>query len=428
MPRFLHLADVHLGFDRYDSKERTQDFFYAFNDALEKYALEAKVDFVLIAGDLFEHRTIQPATLNQAQCCLQALQQAGIPVIAIEGNHDNRPYGTRTNWLRYLADWGLLILLEPGDVAAGEAFYQPWNGQSGGYIDLDCGVRVLGSGWYGASAPKAIEQIAAAMQELPPSPGQTILMFHHGLEGQIARYQGALRYSEVLPLQKAGVDYLALGHIHKNYAVEGWIFNPGSVEANSIEEASYQRGVYLVEIGEAGVEAELKQDYYQRPIVRLRLAMQGQETVEELEQQAIAKIERAIQQNQIDPEMAPIVELRIDGQIGFDRLELDTRSLQQKLQHLSKALIFLLKYEADSIHYASPVAEDASRLQIEREVFLDMLSANNTYKKRAAEIAEGLIHLKEQQLDGCSEAELYGFVRTLIAPGPAAAEKIAPAT
>ena len=67
MPRFLHLADVHLGFDRYDSKERTQDFYYAFNDALEKYAIAPQVDFVLIAGDLFEHRNIQPATLNQAQ-------------------------------------------------------------------------------------------------------------------------------------------------------------------------------------------------------------------------------------------------------------------------------------------------------------------------------------------------------------------------
>jgi DNA repair protein SbcD/Mre11 len=175
---------VHLGFDRYDRKERTRDFFEAFRDALEKYALGEQVDFVLIAGDLFEHRNIQPAILNQAQYCLQELQKAGIPVIAIEGNHDNRPYGTKTNWLRYLADWGLLILLEPGDVAAGEPFYSPWDGRFGGYIDLECGVRVLGSSWYGTSAPKAIEQIAAAIQALPPSPGQTILMFHHGLEGQ----------------------------------------------------------------------------------------------------------------------------------------------------------------------------------------------------------------------------------------------------
>lgn len=414
MPRFLHVADVHLGFDRYDNKTRTQDFFHAFRDALEKYALEEQVDFVLVAGDLFEHRVIQPATLNQAQVCFQALQEAGIPVLAIEGNHDNRPYGTRTNWLRYLADWGLLILLEPGDVAAGEPFYRPWDGHSGGYIDLDCGVRVLGSSWYGTSAPKAIEQIAAAMQELPPSPGPTILMFHHGLEGQIARYQGALRYTDLLPLQQAGVDYLALGHIHKNYAVENWIFNPGSIEANSMEEATYPRGVYLVEVDQTGIRAELKQDYYQRTIVRLQLTASSQETVEELEQQAIARVEQAIQKGQIKPDDQPIVELRINGQVGFDRLELDTRRLQQQLQQLSNALIFLLKYEVDALAYATPLTEDANRLQIEREVFLDLLTANSTYRKRASELVNGLIGLKEQQLEGLPEEALYDFVRNLI--------------
>ena len=97
MPRFLHLADVHLGFDRYDNKTRTKDFFLALHDALQKYAVDEQVDFVVIAGDLFEHRTIQPNILNQAKICLQLLKEAGIPVLAIEGNHDNRPYGTLTN-------------------------------------------------------------------------------------------------------------------------------------------------------------------------------------------------------------------------------------------------------------------------------------------------------------------------------------------
>lgn len=417
MPRFLHVADVHLGFDRYDNKQRTQDFFYAFQDALDKYAIGEKVDFVVIAGDLFEHRTIQPATLNQAQVCLDMLRQAGIPVLAIEGNHDNRPYGTKTSWLRYLADWGLLKLLEPGTVAAREPFYAPWTEeQQGGYIDLDCGVRVIGSLWYGASAPRAIEQIATAIQGLPPSPGSTILLFHHGLEGQIARYQGALRYADLLPLKQAGVDYLALGHIHKNYEVEGWIFNPGSTEANSIEEASFPRGVYLVEINKSGIQADLKQDYYQRSTVRLKVIARGDESVEQVEQAAITQVQQAIQTGKLDPAQQPIVELRIDGQVGFDRMELNVRQLQQQLQELSQALIFLLKYNADAKAYVSPLVEDAHRSQIEQDIFMDFLTANNAYKKRAVELAQGLIDLKEQQLEGRSETELYDFVQTLLHP------------
>lgn len=417
MPRFLHVADVHLGFDRYDNKQRTQDFFYAFQDVLEKYAIGEQVDFVVIAGDLFEHRTIQPATLNQAQVCLAMLRDAGIPVLAIEGNHDNRPYGTKTSWLRYLADWGLLKLLEPGNVAEGEPFYSPWTEEKrGGYIDLDCGVRVLGSLWYGASAPRAIEQIAAAIQQLPPSPGPTILLFHHGLEGQIARYQGALRYTELLPLKQAGVDYLALGHIHKSYTEAGWIFNPGSTEANSTEEANFPRGAYLVEISTSGIQAELKQEYYQRSIVRLKFTVRGDESVEEVEQAAIVQVQQAIQTGNLDPEQQPIVELRIEGRVGFERLELDVRQLQQQLQELSHALIFLLRYNVDTKTYVSPLAEDAHRSQIEQEVFTDFLTANNTYKKRAAELSQGLIELKDQQLQGRSETELYGFVQMLLSP------------
>ncbi|HEY9657335.1 MAG TPA: DNA repair exonuclease [Allocoleopsis sp.] len=418
MVRFLHLADIHLGFDRYDNRQRTQDFFYAFQDVIQRYAIDEQVDFVLIAGDLFEDRTIQPATLNQAQSCLMMLKEAGIPVVAIEGNHDNRPYGTKTSWLRYLADWELLILLEPGNLADNEPFYAPWENNRGGYIDLEGGVRILGSHWYGASAPKAIGHIATALNELPPSPGSTILLFHHGLEGQIARYQGALRYNDVLPLKQAGVDYLALGHIHKNYEMDGWIFNPGSLEANSIEESGFQRGAYLVEITAAGIRADLKQDYSQRAIVRLKLATEGDESVETVEQLAFQKVHQAIETGVLQPEAQPIVELRLEGTVEFDRLELDTRRLQQSLQHLSNALIFLLKYNVDSKVFATPLSDEANRLEIEQEIFTDFLTANHSYKKQTAHLARGLIDLKNQQLEGRSEADLYRFVQALLEMNP----------
>ncbi|NJR48526.1 MAG: DNA repair exonuclease [Leptolyngbyaceae cyanobacterium CSU_1_3] len=413
MPRFLHVADVHLGFDRYDSKERTKDFYRAFEDVLQKYAIASQVDFVAIAGDLFEHRTIQPNILNQAKACFQLLKDHQIPAIVIEGNHDNRPYGTQTNWLRYLADDELIILLEPVTLN-GTVVYEMWDGEAGGYIDLDCGVRVLGSAWYGASAPKAIETLANAMQQLPCHSGYSVMLFHHGLEGQIARYQGALRYNDLLPLRDAGVDYLALGHIHKNYSEQGWVFNPGSLEANSVEESKYDRGAYLVELTSEGIQAELKQDYYQRPFVKLKVTARGQESLEEIEEMAIAQVKSAIQSGRLEPEKAPMIELRIEGLVGFDRLELDTRKLQQELKDISGALIFLLKYEANAVEYASPLPEDATRLQIEQEVFTDLVAAHNSYKARSSELAQGLINLKDLQLEDRSEAEMYEFVQSLL--------------
>lgn len=416
MPKFLHISDIHLGFDRYDSKQRTLDFFYALYDVLEKYAVGASVDFVLVGGDLFEHRNIQPAILNQARICFEMLQAANIPVLAIEGNHDNAPYGTKSSWLRYLSDRGLLKLLEPGDVGHGESFYDHWDEETnrGGYIDLACGVRVLGSSWYGAAAPRAIEQIAEALGDLPPAPGPSILLFHHGLEGQISRYSGALRYGEVLPLKKAGIDYLALGHIHKSYEEDGWIFNPGSLEANNVEESQFERGAYLVEIDEKGIRAELKRDYQQRTIVRLQLKMRTQDSIEAVAEGAIALIAKALKSKSIIPDDQPIVELRINGTVGFDRLELDTKALQAQLQAQCNALIFLLRYDVDEAAYASPIADEASRLEVEQEVFTDLLAANANYKKRAARLAHGLIDLKDRQLAGESEESLYALVESIL--------------
>ncbi len=418
MVRFLHLSDVHLGFNRYGSSERTKDFYLALDDVIERYAIAAQVDFVLIAGDLFEDRQILPATLNQAKLCLQKLQDAAIPVFAIEGNHDNCPYGTQTSWLRYLSSWDYLVLLEPYDGESGPE-YEPWDpeSRSGGYVDLPCGVRIIGSRWYGASAPQMIRKLAEAIAALPPGPSKTIMMFHHGLEGQIARYNGALRYQELLPLREAGVDYLALGHIHRHYEKEGWIFNPGSLEANSIVENQAQnpRGVLLVEMDETGVRADLRRDYYQRPIRRLIFKTEKQMTSDDLAAGAIAQIEAAAQRGETQ---GALVEMVIQGQTGFNRVDLNLKTLRDRLKTLSGALILLLKYEAVGTEYRTPAfagAESApTRAQIEQQVFLDLLTANTRYEAHAPHLATGLADLKDRVLDNQAEDTLYEFVQDLL--------------
>lgn len=421
MARFLHLADVHLGFDRYDNPERTRDFYHALEDALQRYAIEPQVDFVIIAGDLFEHKTVLPGILSQARSIIEMLREVNIPVIAIEGNHDHRPYNGRASWLRYLADWYGLILLEPETaVTEGENRYQPWNHDKhkGSYIDLDCGVRVLGSCWYGSAAPQMIRLLAADIRALPPGPEHTVMLFHHGLEGQIARYSGALRYEDLLPLREAGVNYLALGHIHKYYEVEDWIFNPGSIEANSIAEGQDQtpRGVLSVELtsGQSQPQVTLQRDYLQRSLVRLRLEARPDWSVEELESAAIATVQAAIDQQKTQ---AAIVELRISGQVGFPRLELDTRSLQQQLHQQSEALIFNLRYDVSGSEYASPIPQSDQQTPeaIEAVVFADQLAEHQAYRDRCETLTPVLQDLKDRLLKGEEAADLHRFLETAIA-------------
>ncbi|NEP76171.1 DNA repair exonuclease [Okeania sp. SIO2G5] len=416
MARFLHVADIHLGFDRYDNRVRGQDFFKAFYNLLEIYAVGERVDFVVIAGDLFEHRNIQPATLNQAQICLNLLKDAHIPVIAIEGNHDNRPYGTKTSWLRYLTTWGSLIFLEPDTQDDGSIVLSAWNKEErfGGYIDLECGIRIIGTHWYGAVAPQVIEHIASAITALPTWSGQTVALLHHGLEGHVSRYAGALRYEELLPLKQAGVDYLALGHIHKSYSVEHWIFNPGSIEANSIEESKYERGAYLVELKPHTLNARLCTGYYQRSIVRLHLKVKGHEVPEAISAAALKLVKKAIATQKIQPLDEPIVELRITGRIGFERADLDTRALQQMLQDESHALIFLLRYDVDTIHYQSPLTEAENQLDIETDVYADLIAGHARYGQHTHHLSKALCQLKDLHMQEESDTDLYQFVNQFL--------------
>src|SRR5690554_1179188 len=96
--RFLHFADCHLGYWQYNHRDRYNDFGRAFIDVIE-VAQREKVDFVLLAGDLFHKRSIEALTLNQAMNGLERLKAAGIPCIAVEGNHELAYQNERLGWV-----------------------------------------------------------------------------------------------------------------------------------------------------------------------------------------------------------------------------------------------------------------------------------------------------------------------------------------
>lgn len=86
------------------------------------YAIDKKVDIVLICGDLFNKLALDPLTLLQAVNGLEKLEKANIKVIAIAGNHDRPSYQDVYSWLHYLAERGRLILLRPTYLETGVSF------------------------------------------------------------------------------------------------------------------------------------------------------------------------------------------------------------------------------------------------------------------------------------------------------------------
>ncbi|HYX42518.1 MAG TPA: metallophosphoesterase, partial [Pyrinomonadaceae bacterium] len=74
--KFLHIADIHLGCRRYNLDERVKDFARAWLDVVQTYAIEREVDFVLIAGDFFNARKVEPEAMNHAMAGLRLLREA----------------------------------------------------------------------------------------------------------------------------------------------------------------------------------------------------------------------------------------------------------------------------------------------------------------------------------------------------------------
>lgn len=85
--RIIHTADWHLG-RRLRGIDRTPEIAAALQQLL-KQAIAEEVDAVLIAGDIFDVPNPPAYAERIAYRFFCDLQQAGIPAIAIAGNHDS---------------------------------------------------------------------------------------------------------------------------------------------------------------------------------------------------------------------------------------------------------------------------------------------------------------------------------------------------
>ncbi|MGE5706730.1 MAG: metallophosphoesterase family protein, partial [Bacteroidota bacterium] len=331
--RFLHLADIHLGNDQYRSPVRAQDMYEAFRDAIVRFGIEQEVDFIAIAGDLFDKRNVSPAAMLQAIEALKLCKEAGIPVVAIEGNHDRAGERQTLTWLHCLADWDYLKLLAPEE----DLSLLPFDEQTkrGGFLEIK-GCRLIGTRWFGASVTAALPRLAESIQALTPVEHQVFLL-HAAMEGQVPRMLGGLTTQDLAPIREAKVDYVALGHIHQRYEVDGWIFNPGSPEACSVSESELPRGAFLVELSDR-VQARFLQDQVQRPFLRLSVDLTPFSAPEE----ALRSMLETIEATPIPP-VPPVVEFTTTGTLSFPRHLLETKTLEAALRTHFSPVVVLLK-------------------------------------------------------------------------------------
>jgi DNA repair protein SbcD/Mre11 len=419
--RFLHIADLHLGCRRYNLDERTKDFFRAWHDIIVRHILPSKVDFVLIAGDFFNSRRADPQTMNHAIVGLEKLKQVGIPVLVIEGNHDQRDPLTEHSWLRSLSGWGYLKLLEPVGYTEGRPHLIPWDeeAKAGSYIDI-ADARIFGSHWYGMTANQMIPLLAEAVKTARDPDRFNILMLHTDVEGQLNRPLPALSIAKLKEL-RAAADYVALGHTHKRFELENWAFNPGSPEAVTIDEYREDRGANLVEVERDGenwkIEARYITDYFQRPIQRLSYDVSGAADPEAVHAGVLEMVQREARvhdENSRRP--APIIEITLKGHLGFPNSLLELNRTRDEALEYTRALHVMVRNQTVPVEYAVAAGLDTetSRDERERRIVSDLVARDARYNDRAEEIAALIIETKQFALSDKSPAEILELIEKRI--------------
>jgi DNA repair exonuclease SbcCD nuclease subunit len=392
---FLHLADVHLGYQQYQSEERLKDFSRVFRQAIDD-ALEKEVDFVLIVGDLFHKAAINPITLLQAKRPLDQLREAKIPAIAINGNHDSTRYGNRFSWLDYLEADGCLTVLKPTFSKGGQIEFVPSNGPGGGYIDIK-GVRVIGLNYLGASTPSVLEELPGVIEKLPHNNHFTILMAHFGLEGEVPNLNGAISHNTIAPLRQH-INYLALGHIHKPVERDNWIYNPGSLEACGMDERHWHGGWYHVTVDSNTHQVQHIKSK-RRPMHRIRIEVDGYDTPATLYDAVRSQLEDHNQAIKLG-QMQPVVQLWLEGVLAFDRHDLDTRFIEEMVVEVIGPLKALVRNNTRSTEYEIVMDERLDRAELERSVFTDLIIRDSRYRDQAEAWANLMLEVRTMTLSG----------------------------
>jgi len=409
--KFLHISDVHLGCTRYQLNESPRDFFDAWIDVLQKYAIGERVDFVIMGGDFFHKRNVPPETMNYAFAGLSLLKDNGIPCVTIEGNHDQKANDTDFSWLRSLANWNLLYLLEPTN-ESGKVNYKSWNEDNGkgGFVDIG-NARIFGSHWYGASANWAIPMLTEAIKENRRTDAFHILLLHTDVEGHQTHPIPALSLANLKEL-KSVTDYVALGHTHKSYEIDNWAFNPGSLEITSIDEFRETRGAFLIDVGENNeVNATHLREYRQRPFQRLSFDVSGYAESKEITEAVLELVEREAKTFDANAPR-PIYEITLRGHLGFPNSNLELQKIREEARELTDALHVRIKNHSAPIEYAvaADVGEDVSREMLERRVVEDLIIRDNRYKTRVEEMADAVVGAKRLALSDETPDKIVDFI------------------
>lgn len=226
--KILHCADIHIGaaesFLGANAESRRRETLLTF-ERIADLCVKENVQVLAIAGDLFDSNSIEGSFIDAVLSKIASIPQ--IKVIFAAGNHD--PLNPQSPFLKYRLPENLFVLGVNETVLTFE----------------DLNLKV-----WGRSFETAFLEGKAVPELIPENDNYINLLVQHGdlFGADNSKYNAITRHF----IEKSGMDYIALGHVHKRSEIEKinntYFAYCGCPEGQGFDELD-EKGVLLGEIG-----------------------------------------------------------------------------------------------------------------------------------------------------------------------------------
>ena len=232
--RFVHTADWQLGMTRHFLNGEAQPRYSAARRdvvaGLGSLVAETGAEFVVVAGDVFEHNQLAPRDVSQS---LEAMRAIGVPVYLLPGNHD--PLDASSVYTS-----ALFVGECPDNVTVLDR---------AGVHEVRPGLQIVAAPW--RSKAPTTELVGEVLAELDADGATRILVGHGGVD----ILDPDPDKPSVIPLAvldsalaRGAVHYVALGDKHSRTQVgsTGRVWYSGAPEVTNFDHIEADSGHVLV--------------------------------------------------------------------------------------------------------------------------------------------------------------------------------------
>ena len=375
--RFGHMADVHLGAFR-DSRLREMNL-EAFKRALS-ICRDEKVDFIVIAGDLFHTTIPDMGIVKRAVDAMRELRDAGIRIYVIYGSHDYSATGT--SLIDVLEGTGLFkkVLKVGGDGGKGEREDRV---KLEFIVDEPTGTKLTGVSGRKATLEKANYE-ALDVEGLEKEQGFKIFVLHSAITEFRPSFVPEDQSIPMSMLPK-GFDYYAAGHIHRkshNKMPDGApIVYPGPLmgyDYRDLEEAETEkRGFFIVEWDGRAISMDFKA-VQERAVRVIDIDADGK-TARQVTEVIAAKVNLVGAEDKVK---GSIVLLKVSGELASGKpSDVDIAAAEDALMGAGAEVVLPNRNRLTTKEHGKVTIAASTRAEIEAKVFEERLKVLNIEDK-----------------------------------------------